>query len=105
MAAGRCSAARYFYEQGFRPALVGAGLTDRYVFHSLRHHCASVMLAEGAPITAVAAHLGDAVETVERVYAHWLPEDDWRLDDVLERMHARPPTRATRTLSAASEGE
>jgi site-specific recombinase XerD len=32
------------------------------VFHSLRHFCASTLLAEGAPITAVAGHLGDTVE-------------------------------------------
>ena len=47
----------------------------RFVFHSLRHFAASSMLAEGAPITAVAGHLGDTVETVERIYAHWLHDD------------------------------
>jgi hypothetical protein len=31
------------------------------------------LLAEGAPI--VAGHLGDTVETVSRVYAHWLRDD------------------------------
>jgi integrase len=45
------------------------------VFHSLRHWCASSMLAEGAPITAVAGHLVDTVETVSRTYAHWLRDD------------------------------
>jgi integrase len=46
-----------------------------FVFHSLRHFAASSMLAEGAPITAVAGHLGDTVETVQRTYAHWLRDD------------------------------
>jgi integrase len=40
-----------------------------------RHFCASSMLAEGCPITAVAGHLGDTVETVQRIYAHWLRDD------------------------------
>ncbi|HXW80632.1 MAG TPA: hypothetical protein VEJ84_14105 [Acidimicrobiales bacterium] len=49
----------------------GGGLS----FHSLRHFCASSMLADGVPRTAVAGHLGDTIETVERVYAHWLRDD------------------------------
>jgi hypothetical protein len=34
------------------------------------------MLAEGLPVTAVAAHIGDTVETVMSVYAHWLRVPD-----------------------------
>jgi hypothetical protein len=49
-----------------------------------------VLLAEGVPITAVAAHLGDTIETVQRVYAHWLTEDDYVIADALERVHALP---------------
>lgn len=64
------------YASAWRPALRAAGLAeDRFVFHSLRHFCASSLLAEGAPITAVAGHLGDTVETVNRVYVHWLRDD------------------------------
>jgi len=68
-----------FYDSAWHPALEAAGPStdrpDRYVFRSLRHWCASSMLAEGAPITAVAGHLGDTVETVSRTYAHWLRDD------------------------------
>ncbi len=65
-----------FYKQAWKPALAGAGLpTDRFVFHSLRHFCASTLLAEGAPLPAVAGHLGDTIETVTRTYAHWLRDD------------------------------
>lgn len=65
-----------FYNSAWKPALKGAGLEpDRYVFHSLRHFCASAMLAEGVPITAVAKHLGDTVETVMKTYAHWLRDE------------------------------
>jgi integrase len=58
------------------------------VFHSLRHFCASTLLAEGAPITAVAGHLGDTVETVSRTYAHWLRDDRDVPADVLDRVLA-----------------
>jgi integrase len=51
-----------FYSSAWKPALRGAGLAEnRFKFHSCRHWCASTLLAEGAPITAVAGHLGDTV--------------------------------------------
>ena len=76
-------------DSAWKPALRAAGLAeDRYVFHSLRHFAASSMLAEGAPITAVAGHLGDTVETIQRVYAHWLREDHDIPAEVLERVLA-----------------
>src|SRR3954470_594312 len=62
-----------FYDTGWRPALEGAGLSpDEYKFHAARHFAVSSMLARGVPITEVAYYVGDAVETVSRVYAHWL---------------------------------
>jgi integrase len=65
-----------FYVGAWRPALIAVGLApDRYVFHSLRHWCASSLLSAGAPITAVAGHLGDVPETVMRTYAHWLRDE------------------------------
>ncbi len=76
----------YIYDQCWRPALVGAGLAeDRFVFHSLRHFAASAMLADSAPIAAVAAQLGDTVETVQRTYVHWLREDEDVPAQVLDR--------------------
>ena len=50
--------------------LAGPGAPFLAQFHSLRHFAASTLLTEGAPLTAVAGHLGDTVETVSRVYAH-----------------------------------
>lgn len=80
-----------FYGSAWRPALRGARLApDRFVFHSLRHFCASSLLAEGAPITAVAGHLGDTVETVNRVYVHWLRDDRDVPADILDRVLAPP---------------
>ena len=78
-----------FYSSAWRPSLVAAGLpADRFVFHSLRHFCASTLLAEGAPLTAVAGHLGDTVETVSRTYLHWLRDDRDVPAAVLDRVLA-----------------
>jgi integrase len=82
------------YASAWRPALRAANLaSDRFVFHSLRHFCASSLLAEGAPITAVAGHLGDTVETVNRIYVHWLRDDRDVPAAVLNRVLAPPESR------------
>jgi integrase len=76
-----------FYRSAWRPALVGAGLgPDRFVFHSLRHFAASSMLAEGVNPMAVAGHLGDTLETLQRVYAHWTRDDRDVPADALDRI-------------------
>jgi hypothetical protein len=64
--------------------------------------CASTLLAEGAPITAVAGHLGDTVETVSRVYAHWLRDDRDVPADVLDRVLA--PADALRAVIRPRKG-
>lgn len=76
-----------FYKVAWRPALEAAGLpADRYVFHSLRHFCASSMLAAGVNPAAVAGYLGDRLETLTRTYAHWLRDDVTVPADALERI-------------------
>jgi integrase len=67
--------------------LKAAGLEGRFVFHSLRHFAASTMLAEGAPVTAVAG-LGDTMPTVTSTYAHWLRDDRDVPAEVLDRVLA-----------------
>jgi hypothetical protein len=54
------------YSSAWQPALRNAGLAED---RSLRHFCASTLLADGALITAVAGPLGDTVETASRTYA------------------------------------
>jgi integrase len=91
-----------FYASGWRPALEVARLAeDRYKFHACRHWCASTLLAEGAPITAVAGHLGDTVETVSRTYVHWLRDDRDVPAAVLDRVLA--PADAPQTRHAVAE--
>ncbi|MGH9216172.1 MAG: hypothetical protein ACRDZS_07950 [Acidimicrobiales bacterium] len=86
-----------FYAPGWRPALEGAGLAeDRFKFLACRHWCASTLLAEGAPITAVAGHLGDTVETVSRTYVRWLRDDRDVPVAVLDRVLAPPDAPQTR---------
>jgi integrase len=41
-------------------------------FHTLRHTHASRLLTAGADPAEVARRLGDRIETVMRVYAHWI---------------------------------
>ena len=48
----------------------------------------STLLAEGAPVTSVAGHLGDTVETLTRVYAHWLRDDRDVPAEILDRVLA-----------------
>lgn len=81
-----------FYKRAWRPALAGAGLAaDRFKFHSLRHFCASSMLAAGADVAMVAGHLGDTVETVSRTYVHWLRDNRHVPAAILERVLAPEP--------------
>jgi integrase len=57
--------------RGVRPALRRAKLRNVTV-HSLRHSCASAMIAAGAPITEVASQLGHSNPGVTlKVYSHW----------------------------------
>lgn len=85
-----------FYDSGWKPALRAAGLpADRFKFHACRHWCASTLLAEGAPLTAVAGHLGDTVETVARTYVHWLRDDRDIPASVLDKVLSSPPVSQT----------
>jgi hypothetical protein len=91
-----------FYDSAWKQALRAAGLAeDRFVFHSLRHFCASNLLAEGAPLAAVAGHLGDTVDTVSRAYVHWLRDDREVPAAVLVRVLA--PTNASDDSAACSQ--
>ena len=76
------------YKSAWKPALRTAGLPEgRYRFHSLRHWCASSMLSHPlGSLPAVAAHLGDTVETVTRTYVHWLRDQDGHAGSLLDDM-------------------
>jgi integrase len=64
-----------FMSRVFRPAVARTGLTE-VGFHTLRHTAASLLISNGAPITAVAGILGHAsTHMTLNVYGH-LYEDD-----------------------------
>ncbi len=64
----------YMLRKRFYPALVRARLR-RVRFHSLRHSCASAMIAAGASITEVQHHLGHASPSITLgTYSHWFRE-------------------------------
>jgi len=59
-------------------ALKKAGLR-RIRFHDLRHTFASLLLAQGAPVTYVSNQLGHANPHITmQVYAHWIPSESQR---------------------------
>lgn len=63
----------------WRGAIEGMGLRERSGWHELRHHHASLLIAAGLSVRAVADRLGhkDPSETL-RTYAHLWPTDDAR---------------------------
>lgn len=58
--------------------------------HALRHTAASAWLSAGADIVAVAAWLGDTVETVYKTYAHLMPDADERGRKAIDQFFRRP---------------
>ena len=58
-------------DRHFHPALARARLR-RVTFHSLRHSCASAMIAAGAAITEVQNQLGHSNPSITLgIYSHW----------------------------------
>jgi integrase len=55
-----------------------AGLGRDVTPHTLRHTCASWLLAEGRTIWDVAGILGADASTIERVYGHYMPIEERR---------------------------
>jgi integrase len=62
----------------------------RQGMHALRHTAASAWLSVGADIVAVAAWLGDTVETVYKTYAHLMPDADERWREAMDQFFRRP---------------
>jgi integrase len=55
----------------------------------LRHTAASIWLSRGADIVAVAAWLGDTVETMHRTHAHLMPDADDRRRTAMDHFFKR----------------
>jgi integrase len=89
----------------FRRLLKHAGL-PHYRVYDLRHTFASLLLAEGAPITYVAAQLGhSSPATTLRYYAKWIPSKGRRWVNSLDRSASRDVGGAAKPASADAEPE
>ena len=60
----------------YRVASVAAGLPAGTSSHDLRHHYASVLLAAGESVHAVAERLGDTAAMVLGTYGHVMPDQE-----------------------------
>ena len=66
--------------------------------YDLRHTCASLLLAKGAPVTFVAAQLAHSNPTTTlRYYARWIPKEDRQYMSLLDG------DSATSSLNAATK--
>lgn len=76
---------------GLYPALRRAGLRQ-VNFHSLRHSCASAMIAAGAPITEIQHRLGHASAAITlRVYSHFIRDAETDAADRLAEALLKKP--------------
>jgi site-specific recombinase XerD len=66
-----------------RTAAAQVGLAG-HTWHDLRHHHASVLLAEGVNPAKVAERLGHDLTTLLSTYAHVLPRDDDRVRGIID---------------------
>ncbi|MDF3043661.1 MAG: integrase family protein [Thermomicrobiales bacterium] len=70
----------------FKRHLAAAGLPESPRFYEMRHAAASLLVADGLPITAVSAMLGHALTaTTLNTYAHLLPGADRLPAEAMER--------------------
>jgi integrase len=71
----------------FKRHLAAAGLPASLRFYDMRHAAASLLIADGLPITVVSAMLGHALtSTTLNNYAHVLPGSDRLTAEAMERL-------------------
>lgn len=61
-------------------------------WHALRHHAASVLIAQGLHVTAVAATLGHSPAECLKTYAHWWPSEGDQVRAAMDRAWSRGPS-------------
>lgn len=97
------SSMRTWTLEAFRAAGIKYGRDgDGLTLHSLRHTYATWQVSAGIPIPTVARRMGDRPDVVLRVYAHVMPDDEARADQVLQDLAAPEPSSRHSTPSANS---
>jgi integrase len=67
-------------------------------FYDLRHTCASLLIAQGASVKAVQAHLGHATASITLdIYGHLFPDELGTLADRLEQVRSTAHDQLPRT--------
>lgn len=86
---GRYISRSNFVRDDWRSLLKRAGVPYRK-FHTVRHTHASRLLADRKDAAEVAKRIGDRVETVMRVYAHWIDTGDRDTAARVEAIYGHP---------------
>lgn len=106
-AAGGALDQDYYARRIFGAAVRRAGLPTSTTTHDLRHHAASVLLAAGESVVAVASWLGHQnAHLVLSVYGHLMPDSDDRMRKAVDAAYSvtadscapTVPTRSAVTL-------
>jgi site-specific recombinase XerD len=80
--------------RAYHDAAVAAGLPDGTSSHDLRHHYASVLLAAGESVHAVADRLGDTPALVLDTYGHVMSDQEDRTRTAVDAAWAAPDAEA-----------
>ena len=82
---GRNAAGSLQRDEGVAPGTEEGEAPAAFRLYDLRHTFATTLLAEGAPLTYVAAQMGHTKPTTTLLwYAHWLPRGDKHWVDALD---------------------
>jgi integrase len=78
-------------------------LPDGLRFYDLRHTCASLLIAQGASVKAVQAHLGHATASITLdTYGHLFPDELGTLAERLEQVRSAALDQRPRTEDGPS---
>jgi integrase len=92
-----------FIRQDWTPLLKRANVPYRK-FHTVRHTHASRLLAAGVDPAEVAKRIGDKIETLMRVYAHWMKSNQDTAAKV-DAIYKEPPKKKPASFRARVKAE
>jgi integrase len=94
----------YYGSVIFKAAVERAGLPAGTTSHDLRHHYASVLLAAGESVVAVAERLGhENASLVLSTYGHLMPDSEDRTRRAVDEAWSAPGVSARGAITVPSE--